>query len=256
MIKPRIVPEDQRMSGDAVVKAHDEFMRHCRDHRKLQTESILRSRIDFGCALEIGSGPGYEGLEWLKMTGDTTLKGLDASKQIVDLARKNAQDYSLASRAEYFVGDASRLPFGDGCFDAIISTGSLHQWTCPEETFAEIQRVLRPGGKYFISDLRRDMNSLMRWFVLISQLNWQKEIRSGLMSSLHASYTLQEVKDMLEGCDLAGWNVTQTPFRIVICGRKDYDNADRSVGLSNIFDQSSLRPFEMSSSRVLAQPSR
>jgi SAM-dependent methyltransferase len=234
MIKPRIVPEDIRISCEEAVRACDESMRRRRDRGKLQTCSILRSRIDLGCALEIEPGPGYEGLEWLKSTGGTTLKGLDASEEMVELARRNARNYNLAARAEYFVGDAGSLPFSNDRFDAVISTRSLHRWDRPEETFAEVQRVLRPGGKYFISDLRRDMNSLMKWFNQLGAPGGPARIRS----SLNASYTLQEVKEMLQDCDLDGWKVAQTPFCVVIWGRKDYGSAEgidvfRSILLQN-----------------------
>jgi len=77
----------------------------------LQTESLLKSRIDLGCALEIGPGPGYEGREWLRRTEDTTLKGLDIRQDMVVLARENVNNWGLNGRAEYYVGDAARKEY-------------------------------------------------------------------------------------------------------------------------------------------------
>jgi ubiquinone/menaquinone biosynthesis C-methylase UbiE len=156
MAKPRVVETNHGIVGKEIAKAYDISMRHLRDKGRLQTDSILKSRIDLGSVLEIGPGPGYEGLEWLNKTEDTTLKGLDISKEMTALAMKNAQDYELTDRAKYFLGDASSIPFEDGYFDAVFSTNSLHEWALPMQTFDEIHRVLRPGGRYFISDLRRD----------------------------------------------------------------------------------------------------
>jgi ubiquinone/menaquinone biosynthesis C-methylase UbiE len=51
-----------------------------------------------------------------------TLKGLDISEEMVALATKNARDYGLESRAEYFVGDASSIPLA-----MAISMQSWHQ---------------------------------------------------------------------------------------------------------------------------------
>lgn len=225
MVRPRVVEIDHGITGEEVVRAYDISMRRLRDKGLLQTESILNSRVDLGCALEIGPGPGYQGLEWLKKTEDTTLKGLDISEDMVALAMRNARDYGLESRAEYFVGDASKIPFGDGYFDAVISTNSLHEWSRPRETFNEIYRVLRPGGKYFISDLRRDMSLLMKWFVLLQPGSVRStKMRSGLISSVNASYTLAEIQDMLSDTRLQGWRAEQNLLYIVVSGKKAYNS--------------------------------
>ena len=214
---------DQWKASKESVKAYDLYMRHQRDGGRLQTESILRSRIDLGCALEIGPGPGYEGLEWLMKTEDTTLIGLDISEDIVALARKNAREYGLEKRAEYRVGDAGKIPYAKGRFDAVFSINSLHEWAQPKKVFDEIERVLRPGGKYLICDLRRDMNPLIKCFSILCQSRTQKEIRNGFISSVDASYTLQETMNLLAETKLEGWKAEQSSQNIIISGRKEYD---------------------------------
>lgn len=223
MVKPRAVETDHGIVGEEAVRDYDISMRRLRDKGMLQTESILNSRVDLGCALEIGPGPGYQGLEWLKKTEDTTLKGLDISEEMVALAMKNARDYGFESRAEYFLGDASSIPFGDGYFDAVISTNSLHEWSHPMKTFNEIQRVLRPGGKYFISDLRRDMSPLMKWFILLQPVRSAK-MRSGFISSVNASYTLSEIPELLANTRLQDSKISQNFLYIIISGKKAYNS--------------------------------
>ena len=49
------------------------------------------------------------------------------------------------------------MPFDDSSFDAVISNGSLHEWEDSKRVFNEIYRVLRQGGRYCITDLRRDV---------------------------------------------------------------------------------------------------
>jgi ubiquinone/menaquinone biosynthesis C-methylase UbiE len=225
MVKPRVVETNHGIKGEEAIRDYDISMRRLRDKGLLQTESILNSRVDLGCALEIGPGPGYQGLEWLMKTEDTTLKGLDISEDMVALAAKNARDYGLESRAEYYVGDASRIPFGDSYFDAVISTNSLHVWSRPGDVFNEIYRVLRPGGKYFISDLRRDMSPLMKWFVLLQPGNVRSaEMRSGFISSVNASYTLAEIQDMLAETRFQGWRAEQNLLYVIISGKKAYSS--------------------------------
>ena len=44
-----------------------------------------------------------------------------------------------------------RLPFGDDTFDGVVCTGSVEYLTKPFEVFAEVRRVLRPGGRFVVS---------------------------------------------------------------------------------------------------------
>src|SRR4030042_243151 len=140
MVKPRIQETDHGIIGEFNTQAYDEMMRSLRDRGWLETRDIINSGIVHGLALEIGPGPGYLGLEWLKHTRDTTLKGLDISEDMLSLARKNATEYGLSSRVEYFKGDARQIPFENEHFDAVFTNGSLHEWAHPEEIINEASR--------------------------------------------------------------------------------------------------------------------
>jgi ubiquinone/menaquinone biosynthesis C-methylase UbiE len=135
----------------------------------------------------VGPGPGYLGLEWLKKTKDTQLTGIEISANMVKLAEKNAEEYGLSSRINYVIGDARNMPFIDNTFDGVFTNGSLHEWAKPIDIFNEIYRVLKPGGVYFISDLRRDINFFIKW--LMKALVKPKEIKPGFITSINASYT-------------------------------------------------------------------
>jgi ubiquinone/menaquinone biosynthesis C-methylase UbiE len=218
MVKPRIVETDQGITGEFNTQAYDQMMRRLRDKGWMETDLIIKEGISSGLALEVGPGPGYLGLEWLKKTQGTTLKGLDISDDMISLAQRNATAYGLTDRVNYVKGDARKMPFDDKHFDAVFSNGSLHEWAHPMEILNEMGRVLKPGGRYVISDLRRDMNPLMKWFLWI--MTRPKEMRSGLVSSINASYTLPEVKDLLAKTSLPGWQAGKNFLGIVISGQK------------------------------------
>ncbi|MCE1255138.1 MAG: class I SAM-dependent methyltransferase, partial [Anaerolineae bacterium] len=180
--------------------------------------SIIESGIVSGHALEIGHGPGYLGLEWLKNTTQTRLTGLDISPDMSRLAMQNARSYALKDRVKYDCGRGDDLPYEDNLFDAVFTNGSLHEWSNPLETFNEIFRVLKPGGLYFISDLRRDMPFYMRYL-----LWWGTKpafIRPYLISSINAAYTAGEIKGMLKRCLTNTALVESQLIGIKITGKK------------------------------------
>ena len=79
MVKPRIVETDQGIQGKFDVRIYDSMMRRMRDKGWIETSLILKVGIRHGLALEVGPGPGYLGLEWLKKTVGTNLRALEIS---------------------------------------------------------------------------------------------------------------------------------------------------------------------------------
>jgi ubiquinone/menaquinone biosynthesis C-methylase UbiE len=194
------------------------MMRHLRDKGWMETDLIIKQGISAGLALEVGPGPGYLGLEWLKKTENTNLRGLDISDDMIAIAQRNAAEYGLSDRVNYVNGDARKMPLEDEYFDAVFSNGSLHEWAQPVEILNEIARVLKPGGRYLVSDLRRDMNPLMKWFLWV--MTHPRQMRSGLVSSIDASYTLPEAESLLRQTRLHDWQIKKNLLGIVISGRK------------------------------------
>lgn len=218
MTKARVPETDQGIQGEITVAIYDQMQRHLRDRGWFETPALLKSGITQGCALEIGYGPGYLGLEWLKQTENTTLVGLDISMDMQSLAKRNAQSYRLTARTEYRLGSCDHMPFGDSSFDAVFTNGSLHEWNNPCGAFEEIWRVLRLGGRYFISDLRRDMNPLVRAFLWLG--TQPASIRPGFRTSIEAAYTPQELCNLAERTRLKNGKLSAIAVGITFSGIK------------------------------------
>jgi ubiquinone/menaquinone biosynthesis C-methylase UbiE len=218
MTKAHISETDHGIQGEITVAQYDQMQRSLRDKGWIETPALLKHGITRGQALEIGPGPGYLGLEWLKQTTDTRLVGLDISPEMQALAGRNAREYGLTDRTDYRLGSCDRLPFDDNTFDSVFTNGSLHEWADPCGAFDEIWRVLKAGGRYFISDLRRDMNGLMRSFLWLTVR--PTEMRPGLGTSIGAAYVPTEISRMLAKSCLKEGKVAGNIIGLEVAGTK------------------------------------
>ncbi len=216
MVKPRVKETDNGIQNTFDITAFDKLRRKMRDHNHLDTVRLIHSGINNGLALEIGPGPGYLGLEWLRRTTGTTLKAVEISQGMILLAEKNADEYQLRNRLTYILGDAQNLPFENESFDAVFSSGSLHEWAEPKQIFNEIYRVLKPGGRYYISDLRRDLNPVIKAIIIKS--TDPKEIVPGFITSLNAAYTKKELKKLLLTSKLKDADVRKNIVTLEVTG--------------------------------------
>src|SRR4030043_166559 len=154
MVKQRIPETDHGIVGEFNTQMYDDMLRRMRDKGWIETRLIIGSGIRSGLALEVGPGPGYLGLEWLKNTDGTTLRGMDISEDMLEIARRNAAEYGLTDRVKYVKGDAQKMPYESGYFDAVFTNGSLHEWSHPEKIMDEIARVLKPRSEEHTSELQ------------------------------------------------------------------------------------------------------
>jgi SAM-dependent methyltransferase len=104
--------------------------------------------------LEVGCGPGHLSIRLARH--GFALTGLDLGPAMITRARANADRPGNRDqrRPSFLVGDVAALAFPDRSFDLVVSTLSMHHWADPAAGLAEIGRVLRPGGRALIWDLR------------------------------------------------------------------------------------------------------
>ena len=98
----------------------------------------------FGRGLEIGAGTGYFGLNLLRGGVVDELVATDISPGMLTTLERSAAELGLAVRT--VPTEASNLPFPDESFDLVFGHAVLHHLPDLDRAFAELERVLRPGG--------------------------------------------------------------------------------------------------------------
>ena len=103
--------------------------------------------------LDLGSGAGTDSLIAAQMVGKHGhVTGIDMTPEMLAKARAAAGEMG-ATNVEFVESEAEQLPFPDESFDVVISNGVIDLIPDKDAVFAELFRVLAPGGHIQIADV-------------------------------------------------------------------------------------------------------
>jgi ubiquinone/menaquinone biosynthesis C-methylase UbiE len=183
-------------------KRYDKEARIWMRHVSKSFVSVAKKRgMTSGEVLDVGTGTGLLAIEFARRVPGVEVTGLDLSDVVLELARDHVQRSEVPLRVSFEKGNAEDMPFEDDTFDLVISSNTLHLVENPTRMFDEIQRVLKPQGTFLISDLRRS------WLGILSK-------------DLRASYSPEEVKDLLNQSKLQNWGVKDYLFWLSVFSKE------------------------------------
>jgi ubiquinone/menaquinone biosynthesis C-methylase UbiE len=171
--------------------------------RRVADQIPARSQV-----LEVAPGPGYFAIELAKLRR-CRVTGLDISHTFVEIARRNGAEAGV--KVDFQRGNAASMPFEDESFDFLLCRAAFKNFSQPVRALQEMYRVLAPGGRALIIDLRRDASQ-------------------------------ESISEAINGMDLGGVNkiITKLTFRFMLLKRA-YTRSEFEEFLS----QTKFRPIDI-----------
>lgn len=144
--------------------------------------------------LDLGSGAGIDAILAAKKVGkEGKVIGVDMTKEMIEKARENAKKQNITN-VEFILGEIENLPLPDNTVDTIITNCVINLSPDKAKTFSEAYRVLKPGGKIYLSDI-----------VLLANLSDEQKNDKKLISGCVAGALLKD--DYLNKIKAAGFKV-------------------------------------------------
>ena len=130
--------------------------------------------------LEIGFGNGKFFDRIFSMAPGLRVKGIDFSATMVKDALQRNQEALSGGTLELVSGSSETMPFASGCFDKIFCINVVYFWDNPQTHLQEIRRVLKPGGKFYVTIRTRESMEKMPFtkfgFRKYSRETWEAQV--------------------------------------------------------------------------------
>lgn len=164
--------------------------------------------------LDLGTGTALIPIEFCRQSPKGVIVAVDAAAHMLKLAEENVRRAGFESRISCRLVDAKRMGFADVTFPAVMSNSIVHHIPEPRTVFAEVARVVEPGGTVFVRDLLRPNDeATLRHLVETYAAGANDHQKKMFAESLHAALTVDEVKELVASVGFDPLGVRQTTDR-------------------------------------------
>jgi len=207
----------QRVLEPEVMDTEDEALAYdAMDHAQVNRAFVDRF-LELGGAglvLDVGTGSAQQPVELAARDASCAIIAIDAARHMLRYGVRNVQSSGFADRILLVRTDAKRLPFADSTFDAVMSNSIVHHLPDPGPALCEMRRVIKPAGPILLRDLVRPPDAFRLDHLVATYAADADERQRGLFrDSLHASFTVDEVRDLLRAAGLDDLVLTMSSDR-------------------------------------------
>jgi ubiquinone/menaquinone biosynthesis C-methylase UbiE len=200
--EPELMEEQEQAAAYAIAdwsESHQKIPGYFRE----RFPQFTRGRV-----LDLGCGPADVTIRFVKAFPEVTAVGADGSEAMLAFGRRHVREAGLDSRItleKRYLPDA----FLEGqAFDAVICNSLLHHFADPIALWRTAARCGRPGAPVLLVDLLRppDHEAAMQ-LVREHAADAPPVLERDFVASLHAAYTVDEVRQQLAAAGLAGFRI-------------------------------------------------
>lgn len=208
------VPEEEMMDTAEEAAGYDAM-----DHNVVNARFVADFLAEHGSSrggtyLDVGTGTALIPIALAATDRRSEIVGVDGASQMLEVGRRNVDQFLLAPRIELQLCDAKAMPFADGRFEAVISNSIVHHIPEPETVFREMARLVAPGGTLFIRDLVRPVDQGRLQAIVERYAGSAPPVARKLFEeSLWAALTVTEVQEIVRPLGLPASCVGMTSDR-------------------------------------------
>lgn len=153
-------PQAERVSGifSAIAERYDTFnaMASLGIDRGWRRELVRTAHLSPSSrVLDLASGTGDVAFAIANLGRPAEVVATDFNAEMLAVAEKKAAENPPAVPVSFSLADAQALPFEDESFDVVTVAFGVRNFPDRQKNFAEVLRVLRPGGRYLILEFSR-----------------------------------------------------------------------------------------------------
>jgi ubiquinone/menaquinone biosynthesis C-methylase UbiE len=167
-----------------------------------------------GILLDAGTGTARIPILIAQRRPKLRIWAIDLSESMLKLGQQNVKAAGVDQLVKLRKVDAKKLPYPDDYFEMVISNTIIHHIPDPLPFLREVNRVTKPNGAIFLRDLIRppDERTLEEFTEKYAGdcTEYQKKL---YRDSLRASFTIEEVEELIRRSGINGVSVVQSTDR-------------------------------------------